>query len=345
MINYPRVSIIMPNYNGLSYIGKRDITNVLLSFLSTNYPDFELIFVDNNSNDGTINFISKTFKIFLMSEKLKIIETGMMGYTSGCNQAFDMASGKYIVIVNNDDKPCDRVWLKKLILECEKNDKYVCFGKKVKWDSPKLIDSLGLSINKAGLVKQENICELSNKFKEKKEFFAYQTPVAIRKDIIHKMGGYLFDEDYVVLNTDIDLSWRLRLFGYHIINIPEVIVFHKRSATMKQLPIKYVAFQGRKNMLQTLLKNYELKNLIKWLPISLGLYFMSIFYYLTKRRIDQVEATIHAIFWNLINLKKIMRKRKYIQMCVRKTSDESILRLMRPFRFSEIIRSRKPWPK
>ena len=114
---------------------------------------------------------------------------------------------------------------------------------------------------------------------------------------------------------------------------------------MKKLPVEFVCFHGRKNTIQTLVKNYSLRNLIKWLPVTLGVYLASVLYYLSIKRLDQAKATIKAILYVILNFGKIWKKRTYVQKNVRKVPDKIIFKMMQPFKLTEIVEGEKIWPR
>lgn len=334
-----KVSIIMVNYNGATYLGENNLKESVESFLRTDYPNFEFIFVDNGSYDNSLKIVQKIFKLYPQKDTKIIINKENLGFAGGCNVGIKHAKGKYICLVNNDDKALNREWLKALVKVLESDSKIgAVFGKKLKWDNPKEVDARGLTMNPAGFIHKTN---LEDKISE---CLIWQTPVLFKREIIKKINGF-FDDDYIILNDDTDSSLRIWLAGYKIIYVPTSIVLHKRSATMKNLPVEFVTFHGRKNTIQTIIKNYSFSNLIKWLPITLMVYSIAIIYYLAIERVDQAKATLKAILWNFINFRKIMVKRKIVQKNVRVISDEKIFNLMKPFSFSEILKGEKIWPK
>jgi glycosyltransferase involved in cell wall biosynthesis len=67
---WPKVSIVVVNYNGLSSLGSL-LYKCLESLLSTDYPDFEIIFVDNASNDNSIEYVKKSFS----DRRLKVLSS------------------------------------------------------------------------------------------------------------------------------------------------------------------------------------------------------------------------------------------------------------------------------
>jgi len=102
----PLISIITVNFNG-----KRFLNNLFDSILNLNYPPdkIQIIMVDNNSKDGSVEFVKKKFpqvEIVALKEN--------KGYAGGNNEGFYRSKGKYIALVNND---CvvDKNWLGEML--------------------------------------------------------------------------------------------------------------------------------------------------------------------------------------------------------------------------------------
>jgi glycosyltransferase involved in cell wall biosynthesis len=93
MKNYPRISIITVVYNG-----EKTIEQTINSVLNQSYSNIEYIIIDGNSNDGTMQIISKyKDKIaHIVSEKDKGIYDAM-------NKGISLASGDVIGLLNADD--------------------------------------------------------------------------------------------------------------------------------------------------------------------------------------------------------------------------------------------------
>lgn len=100
------ISVIIVNYNGKHYI---DALFCALSNQTVDDLSFEIIFVDNNSSDSSVEYIEKNFKDKL--KNLKIVKSEEnLGFAGGNNLGVKSALGKYIVFLNNDTKP-DNDWL------------------------------------------------------------------------------------------------------------------------------------------------------------------------------------------------------------------------------------------
>ena len=100
------VSIIILNYNGMEFADR-----CLESVFCSGYSDFEVIFVDNASSDGSLDYVKKKFGFY---SNLKIvINNENYGFALGNNIGARQANGKYLVFLNIDTV-VDSKWLTEL---------------------------------------------------------------------------------------------------------------------------------------------------------------------------------------------------------------------------------------
>lgn len=93
MIN---ISIIMPLYNASRYLGE-----TLVSILKQTYVEFELICVDDASDDNTLNILYSFCKI---DKRIKILSNDKrMGAAYSRNRGIKEARGEYIIFLDGDD--------------------------------------------------------------------------------------------------------------------------------------------------------------------------------------------------------------------------------------------------
>lgn len=92
---YPKVSIILVVYNNPDWT-KISIDSILER---SYYPNYELIVVDNNSDQATL----KVLKSYTNNPRIKLIyNSANLGFAGGNNSGLKVANGDYIILINND---------------------------------------------------------------------------------------------------------------------------------------------------------------------------------------------------------------------------------------------------
>ncbi|MCP9805806.1 glycosyltransferase family 2 protein [Cyanobium sp. T1B-Tous] len=106
----PRVSIIIPTRNGLNVL--KPCLESLLKM--TRYPDFEVLVVDNGSDDwATLQFLES----LRQQEKIKVLhDPSSFNYSALNNRAVQEASGQLICLLNNDIEVLDQGWLEEMVV-------------------------------------------------------------------------------------------------------------------------------------------------------------------------------------------------------------------------------------
>ena len=100
----PKVSIIIPHWNGIEVLSE-----CLESLAQTKYSNIEIIIVDNASTDGSSDWIAINFP-----EVIVVNNNKNYGYAGGCNRGAQVATGDYLVFLNNDTIQ-DQGWLDPLV--------------------------------------------------------------------------------------------------------------------------------------------------------------------------------------------------------------------------------------
>ena len=203
-MNNPKVSIILPVYNGEKYL-KQAVQSVLWQTFS----DFELIIINDGSTDNSSNVI-KTFADL----RIRVVDQENKGLISTLNIGVEMAKAEYIARIDADDIWSDPNKLAKQVKFLEENPEYVLVGT---W--AKIIDKTG---QKTSVLKTPTTDEeIRNKILIKNGFT--HPSVIFSKDACLKAGGFDEQEKYV---EDYGLWLRMGLIG-KFANIPEYLMSYR----------------------------------------------------------------------------------------------------------------------
>ncbi len=218
----PLVSIVIPLFN------KAELTRQCYDSIIKHTPDtdYEIIFVDNGSTDGTQKFlknIEDNVKIIINEENL--------GFSRACNIGAGASDGQYILFLNNDVKVMDN-WLTPLIDILDNDRKVAAAGSKLLFPDG-AIQHAGVMIvddqEQSDPLEGKHIYyRLESDFKEANQRRTYQALTAacllIRKSSFEKVKG--FDEGYWNGYEDVDLCFKLREQGWILVYEPESVAVH-----------------------------------------------------------------------------------------------------------------------
>jgi len=298
----PLVTINLVVLNGEKYI--RYFLDSLEKQTSP-HDKIQLNILDNGSSDNTKSIIAtynqqlttnNFAKFFLLESKKNL------GMWPGQEELLKYADGEY-VIATAVDIILDKDFIKNSIEAMEKDKKTGALQAKIyRFDlqpttnNPQLtktIDTLGFKIFKSRRVVNIAHGEKDRgQYDEQKEIFAVEGAVPVfRKEalescrihipysIIH--NSEIVDHDYFWYGDDLDLAWRMRLFGWKQVFAPNVIAWHDRQTTKsvkkgwldyvlrvptrRQIPIKKRRLDWR-NTRWTLVKNDYIINILRDLP-------------------------------------------------------------------------------
>jgi GT2 family glycosyltransferase len=249
MNNLPTVSIIIVNFNG-----RHHLKACLTSILKLNYPQnlIEVIIVDNNSTDGSIELLQSKYSF------VKLIRNSKNeGFAKPSNDGARAASGEYVAFINNDMR-VQKDWLIELVNSL-KNNNAKCAGSVILNWNGQLLDFAGGSISFYGMGYQynfhEDISDLKEQLLQDKEvLFACGGAMLVDRSIFLSTGA--FDEDYFAYFEDIDFGWRLRVLGYKTVISAKSRVFHKHHSTGSKFSFDSMKVLYERNKLYTIYKNY-----------------------------------------------------------------------------------------
>lgn len=233
--NTPFVSIVFPNYNGGNFILK-----TIDSLINLNYPyeNFEIIIVDNGSQDYSLHLIKQCYAKEIENSKIKPIELPKnIGAPSAYNIGIKNSCKEcQFVLKMDNDLVLDRNCLNALIEPFKNNRDIGITGGKVLYYSLKnRIHLIGTMISPfyaggrgIGKYKLDN-----KKFDREIELDAVNgCMMLIKKEVFDKIG--LMDENYFLYFDDIDLSLRAKRAGFRRVYCYKARAYHNTSLPNKR---------------------------------------------------------------------------------------------------------------
>lgn len=291
-------SIVIINWNGQKNLGDL-LDKCLESVIKTSYKNFEVIFVDNASTDGSYEHVQSKFdfRFFRNPENL--------GFVGGNNVGARFSKGEIIVFLNNDTI-VDPDWLNEPAELFEKQNIGIVQSNLRLLKDPKIPDSIGHSISILALP-IENYFFMNEPSTPVPIFGGKGAAIFVRRELFERLSG--FDEDYFFYFEESDLCWRSRLQGYEVYFSPHSIVLHKGGGTFRNGKLLY---HREKNTITSMLKCYETRTLLTYFPLKLIVELGGIFYLFFKKP-SLAFGNIKALFWVLKNTMKILKKRAVVQ--------------------------------
>lgn len=247
---FPRASVIVVGYNSRRFL------DVCFSALTRQaYPgDYEILFVDNASEDGSADYVRSHFPT------VRVIETGEnRGYAGGNNVGARVACGEMLAFINPDTR-AEPGWLTELIRPLLLDPAIgLTTSKIVLMDRPHLINTCGNDLTLAGIATCHRAGEVAELVVTDEDVTAVSgAAFAIPADLFRHLGG--FDERFWMYLEDTDLSWRARLAGYRCRLAARSVVAHHYTLTLSPEKTRILE-RNRYQMLA--------KNLSGWMMLAL----------------------------------------------------------------------------
>ena len=314
----PFVSIIVLNYNS-----KHWLKNCLESLAKLNYPRdrYEVIVADNASTDGSIEFLRECFPW------VKVVRFNRnLGFSEGNNRAVRYAKGKYIAFLNPDTE-VDKDWLIELIKVMEEHPELASCGGKVLFLKKKdVIQNAGHKITLIGIPYPVGYCEKDKGQYDRARYTLAASGCAmlVRRDAFEKVGG--FDSDYFLYVEEGDLGLRFWLYGYKVMYVPKAIAYHELGAWARGKVSPIHVFFYQKNIIATIIKNFEWINILKGLCLLVFYDIVKIIYFIKNKELRLVWALLRGIKHAIKELPRTLSKRREIQK-KRKISDNELYNL------------------
>jgi GT2 family glycosyltransferase/glycosyltransferase involved in cell wall biosynthesis len=246
---HPLVSVIIVSYNNCE-LTRGCIESVLQSSV---HPNLEVVVVDNASIDGSAEMLAAIddprVRVLLNRENA--------GFAAANNQALRVASGAYVVLLNNDTL-VPRGWLPRLLRHLD-------------------VPELGLVVSVTNFSGNESridvpytdvagMAAFAEEYMRKHEGELFDIRVAamycvgLRRDVYDRLGP--LDEEFGAgMFEDDDYSHRARLAGFRVVCVEDVFVHHYGQASFAKLDPKAYETLWKRNEAY-----FEKKWGVRWQP-------------------------------------------------------------------------------
>ncbi|MBS1617335.1 MAG: glycosyltransferase [Bacteroidetes bacterium] len=239
-----QLSVVIVNYN-VRYFLEQCLLSVQRA---AHGMETEVIVVDNNSGDGSVDYIRSKFPTVNV-----IANKDNPGFSKANNQAIAIAKGKYILILNPDTVVAEDTF--QICMQfMESHADAGALG-------VRMVDGKGIFLpeSKRALPTPEvafyKMFGLASIFKHSRRFGRYHLSylpetethavdilsgafMFFRKEVLDKIG--YFDETFFMYGEDIDLSYRVLLGGYKNYYLADTTIIHYKGESTKKGSLNYV---------------------------------------------------------------------------------------------------------
>ncbi len=296
----PKVSVQIVTWNSMNYI-----MECLESLMKQSFRDFSILVIDNGSDDGTVKFIRSYYPTVSILENSK-----NLGYSRANNQGIHLAKGEYILVLN-PDVILTEDFIQEMVDFADKHREAGSFGGKVlkfyteivgqdnessirEFVKSDFFDSTGLEI-----LKTRKVVDRGQNQKDKGQYEKLEEVFGISGNCVMYRASALvdvmiknefFDQDFFAYKEDIDLAWRLRLYGWNSWYNPQAVCYHHRtlgsfenknltkSIKQRRHISKVLRSLSFRNHHLMIFKNDQMANIVFHLPWVLGREIKILFY-------------------------------------------------------------------
>lgn len=310
MQDKPLISIIVLNYNAGKFL-----LNCIESIYKTNYDNFEIIIVDNNSIDNSHHICKKKYQDIILIENSK-----NLGFSEGNNIGIQKAKGEFLVILNPDTIVTEN-WLTELMTAYKINGEGLYQPKILSLDNRDEIQGTGVIIHLFGFGFTRD-----REFKDKNQYEKIEKIACpsgacmfLSAKTIKKIG--LFDPFLFLYLDDLEFGWRAAQMGIDSFFVPKSTIYHAESPNLKWSSKKFFWLERNRKYC---LKTHYSHNTYKKMAFSLFCTDILIWiFYISKGFImSKIKAELDIIKnrdlikrkYNEIEKKKIISDTEIIKM-------------------------------
>ncbi|MDB6130606.1 MAG: glycosyl transferase, family 2 [Verrucomicrobiales bacterium] len=316
----PIVSIIIVNFNGLSFLPA-----CLSSLENVSSPVYQLIIVDNASTDGSVPYLQTLKNCEVHYNK------NNSGFAGGNNIGLRLAKGRFVLLLNSDTI-VNPGFLQPLVDYLLANPGVgIVQGKMALPNYDGTLDVCG------GFLTQMGFLYHYGYFKRDQPLYQRSYPVftakgaclMFRRELIERVGGFLFNEGFFCYYEETEFCHRSWIAGFETHFVCSPTIQHCMGSTStKHQPNGFVLRQFLANQTFSLLANLSWSSRFSILPFYFALFFTSLGASILTGKTVVAGAHLFALKRIWVRRGEIKAQRKMIAR-IRKNSDAEIFRLVK----------------
>jgi GT2 family glycosyltransferase len=237
-------SVIILSWNGMDYL-----EDCLSSVLTQDYPDFEVIVVDNASTDGSADFVAERYP------QVRLIRNRQnLGFAAGNNVGLRAATGDVLVLLNQDTV-VQTGWLAALVAACLTDPDIGIVGSKALYPDGSIQHAGGYVSERGEGIHYGYRQADEGQFDQMQDVdYVSGTALGITRAAFESIDE--LDEGFVpVYFEDVDWCYRARGAGFRVVYAPEAVLVHKEASSTTELVYDRV-YVFERNRLRFVLKHW-----------------------------------------------------------------------------------------
>lgn len=326
----PRLSIIIVNFNGAKLLPA-----CLGSLAKVIDSNVETVVVDNASSDASLQVLKDFPWVGIVRSPRNL------GFAGGNNLGLAHSTGDYILLLNTDTV-AERNFLEPLCRYLDEHPRVGAVqGKMLLPNFGNTLDVCGSFFTAFGLPYHFGYYKKDGP-KYQRNFPVFSGKGAclmFRREIISRVGGFLFDEDFFCYYEESDFCHRVWLAGDEVHFVASPPIQHLMGSTSGGPQSGFVLQHYLRNMAFSLSSNLSSASRCRVLPLFYGfLIFIALISALTLQW-QKFAAAVGAICYPWVQREKVRARRKLVEGMRRRNDREIFEKVRRTPRLSYFVKT------
>ena len=325
-IPWPLVLTVVVTHNG-----RRWFPGCLKSLALQSYPAFEVVVVDNASEDP--DEVPRLVDRLLPDAALLRFERNV-GFGAAANRALELSpdarEAEYYLFIH-DDVALDRDCIGLLVASALETEAGVVGGKGLSWDEPEVLLEVGMSADEFGYPVsglEEGEIDQGQHDTRREVLFVTSACMLVSRALVERGGSW--DPAYFLFGEDLDLCIRARTLGFPVVVTPRAQFYHAvamATGRRDRPPRDSIRYFTRRNRLRTIAKNAGATRVLLLVALYTGVLSAEMVLLAVLRRFQEIPPYLKAYGWFLRTLPDVARRRRAVQRR-RRVSDRRVRRYM-----------------